>query len=212
MLPASYRWPTPEVLSQLVRHAQGNDAGGVDALLAAIRPALLAFFRQRTDSDVAEDLSQMTLVRVGRAIARIDPERADSYLSAVARNLLRTSYRIRARERQRTTALDATIEVGTEHRADSRAEYAELVTAVHRACLDIPYPALREVALGVLRGYSAAELADRLEISPITVRTRLMRVRAILRHELHAYLVDASEPPNVIASPAGRRKAGMRAV
>jgi DNA-directed RNA polymerase specialized sigma24 family protein len=49
-------------------------------------------------------------------------------------------------------------------------------------------PGLRGVAEGVLRGDSAADVARSLDISPITVRTRLMRVRAILREELAPYL------------------------
>lgn len=187
MLPASYRWPAPDLLSELVRRAK-TDSRAVDSLLAEIRPALHAFFRQRTDSDVAEDLTQQTLMRVAGAVARIDPERADSYLSAIARNLLRTSYRVRARDRSRSASLTEGVDVAVENVADERAEYADLARAVHRACLAIEQPALREIALGVLRGDSAAELADQLDVSPITVRTRLMRVRAVLRKELAAYL------------------------
>ena len=191
MLPASYRWPAPDVLRELVRRAQ-RDSQAVDGLLSAIRPALHAFYRPRTDSDAAEDLTQLALVRIASAVQRIDPERADSYLSAVARNLLRTSYRVRARDRRRTTAMEEGTGVAVEQVANERAELADLARAVHRACLAIDQPALREVALGVLRGESAAELAQQLHVSPITIRTRLMRVRAVLRNELAAYLDDAT--------------------
>ena len=189
MLPASYRWPASGVLSHLVRRAK-DDPRAIDELLATIRPALHAFFRPRTDADAAEDLTQQTLLRVAGAIERIDPERADSYLSAVARNLLRTSYRVRARDRGRLTPLSEGIDAVVETEADRRVEYADLARAVHRACLALEQPALREIALGVLRGDSAAELANQYDISPITVRTRLMRVRAVLRRELADYLDD----------------------
>lgn len=192
MLPASYRWPAPEVLSRLVHNAQAGEGGAVDVLLAAIRPALLTFFRQRTDGDGAEDLTQLTLVRITGAIGHIDPQRADSYLSAVARNLLRTTYRVAARDRRRTTTLDEESEIADEYPSDTRAEYRDLAVAIHRACLAMEHPSLRDVALGVLRGDSAAEIAEQLDISPITVRTRLMRVRAILRRELPAYLSEHS--------------------
>ena len=43
-------------------------------------------------------------------------------------------------------------------------------------------------ALGLLDGESTTQIAAKLQISPITVRTRLMRVRAILRRELRAYV------------------------
>jgi RNA polymerase sigma factor (sigma-70 family) len=189
MLPASYRWPAPDILSGLVRGAK-NDPRGVNALLAAIRPALHAFFRRRTDADAAEDLTQLSLLRIAGAVPRIDPERADSYLTTVARNLLRTSYQVRARELGRTVALTDAIEVAIEKPADQGAEYADLARAVHRACLAIEQPGLREIALGVARGRSAAELANQFDISPITVRTRLLKVRAVLRHQLAAYLDD----------------------
>jgi RNA polymerase sigma factor (sigma-70 family) len=187
MLPASYRWPAPDILSGLVREAK-CDARGVEALLSAIRPALHAFFRRRTDADAAEDLTQLSLLRIAGAVPRIDPERADSYLTTVARNLLRTSYQVRARELGRTVALTEVVEVAIEKPADQRAEYSDLASAVHRACLAIEQPALREIALGVARGESATELANQFDISPITVRTRLMRVRAALRNQLAAYL------------------------
>lgn len=193
MLPA-YRWPAPDALSGLVRRAK-HDPRGVDALLAAIRPALHAFFRQRTDADVAEDLTQLSLLRIAGAVTRIEPERADSYLSTVARNLLRTSYRLRARDRRRTSVLTDAIDVAAEDITDQHAEYDDLASAVERACLAIDQPALRGIALGVLRGHSATELANQFEISPITVRTRLMKVRASLRRQLAVYLdeQDADE-------------------
>jgi RNA polymerase sigma factor (sigma-70 family) len=187
MLPASYRWPAPDTLSALVRDAK-CDPRGVDVLLTTIRPALHSFFRQYTDADAAEDLTQLSLLRITGAVARIEPERADSYLSAVARNLLRTNYRLRARDRRRTSTLTEAVDVADDEVADGRAEYADLADAVERACLDIEQPALRQIALGVLRGRSATELANEFAISPITVRTRLMRIRTSLRRQLAAYL------------------------
>jgi DNA-directed RNA polymerase specialized sigma24 family protein len=50
------------------------------------------------------------------------------------------------------------------------------------------------VVLALLRGQTTAEIAASQGVSPITVRTRLMRARAILRRELPDYL-----PPNGVA-------------
>jgi DNA-directed RNA polymerase specialized sigma24 family protein len=80
------------------------------------------------------------------------------------------------------------IEVAADEVADGSAEYEDLAHAVHDACLRIEQPALRDIALGVLRGYSTSELANEFAISPITVRTRLMRIRTSLRRELAPYL------------------------
>ena len=89
-------WPEAQVLRGLVQEAQRGVPNAVNALLGALRPALVAFFSRRLSNDVAEDLAQGALLRIAGALPRIDPERADSYVSTVARNLLRTAYRRRA--------------------------------------------------------------------------------------------------------------------
>lgn len=184
---ATAQWPSRDTLSKLVREAQGGQASTTEDLLAALRPSLVSFFKRRLSADSAEDLTQRALVRIGGAVGRMDPERADVYISTVARNLLRTAYRVEARDRSRKGQRDPTELESSAFPVDSRVEYAELVRAVHRTCLKMR-PGLREVAEGVLRGDSAADVARTLDISPITVRTRLMRVRAILREELAPYL------------------------
>jgi RNA polymerase sigma factor (sigma-70 family) len=188
MLYASFRWPAAEVLTNLVRSAQAGRAGALDALLQTLRPGLLAFYQQRLSADTAEDLTQLALIRISGAIARIDPERADSYISTVARNVLRSNYRLALRDRARDTDEEILQETADTKTTDARIEYADLVRAIHRTCLTKVQPGLREVALGLLDGESTTQIAAKLQISPITVRTRLMRVRAILRRELRAYV------------------------
>lgn len=191
MQDASFRWPPPDVLAMLVRDAQSGRSD-IGELLAFLRPALVSFFQRRLALDVSEDLAQMACVRIGGAIHRIDPERADSYIATVARNLLRTTYRRHARERSRVDATNPEDLPASALSADWRIEYEELVKAVHRACIEKLQPGLREVALGLLHGETPVEIATALDVSPITVRTRLMRARAILRDELRPYL--ESEP------------------
>lgn len=188
---ATAQWPSGDTLSQLVTHARGGQAAATEALLAYLRPSLLLFFKRRLSADSAEDLTQRALVRIGGAIGRIDPERADVYISTVARNLLRTAYRAEARDRSRKGQSDPSELESRALPVDTRVEYAELLRAVHRACLRMR-PGLREVGEGILRGDSATDIARTLDVSPITVRTRLMRVRAILRAEVAPYLNGSS--------------------
>ena len=184
----SFRWPAADVLARLVRNVHDGEAGAIDRLLAVLRPSLVSFFGQRLSVDVAEDLAQLALIRISGAVERIDPERADAYISTVARNLLRTAYRVNARDRVRGATIDPIDLPGSGQAVDAKVEYQELVRAVHHACLTRMPHGLRDVALGLLHGNSTATIAHDLQISPITVRTRLMRVRAILREELGAYL------------------------
>ena len=187
MQDASFRWPPADVVSRLVRDAQqGRDA--LNTLLVFLRPALLKFFQRRLALDMCEDLTQMALIRISGAIKRIDPERADSYIATVARNLLRTTYRRHARERSRADATIPDELPGCGTSIDRRLEYEDLVRHVHRTSLEKLPPELRDIALGLIQGQTPVEIASALDVNPITVRTRLMRVRGILREALAPYL------------------------
>src|SRR5437899_3847612 len=136
---------------------------------------------------MTEDLTQLALMRIAKAVRRIDPERADSYTITVARNLLRSAYRQRARDLGRYSPVDAEL-ASTISGSDSQAEYEELVLAVHRAVLTkLPRP-LQDIMSRVLDDEPPSQIADELHVSPVTVRTRLMRARWILRRELVAFI------------------------
>jgi RNA polymerase sigma factor (sigma-70 family) len=193
MLHASFTWPPADVLSRLVERARSGLSSDLDALLVALRPPLLAFFQRRQPSDVAEDLTQLALIRISGAVDRIDPQRADSYLSTVARNLLRTAYKVTARDKGRDGASDPADLPTRTSPADSAVEYEDLVRAIHHACVTKLAPGLRDVAVRLLDGDSPADVASALHISPVTVRTRMMRVRRVLRTELVAYVDTSGE-------------------
>ena len=106
MTDSSSAWPASETLGQLVREAQRDGPDALNRLLATLRPALLRFFERRFPSDMTEDLAQLALMRIAKAVRRIDPERADSYTITVARNLLRSAYRQRARDLGRYSPVD----------------------------------------------------------------------------------------------------------
>ncbi len=84
-------------------------------------------------------------------------------------------------------------EIDTTPTADRNAEWREVARAVYRISTVSMPPALREVVLGLLRGETPSETAARLRISPVTVRTRLLRARAILRKELEPYLGSSDD-------------------
>ena len=182
------QWPSPEELAGLLSAARADPENELDSLLARVRPCLLSFFSRRVSVDAAEDLTQSALIRFAGAVPRIDPSRADRYIRTVARNLLRTDYGRRMRERQRTVPSDLGDTVESSDLADRRIEYEELARAVRRASLAELPPELRVLVAGLLHGFTQAELAEQLDLNPSTVRTRLLRARAILRAELRPYL------------------------
>lgn len=99
-------WPPPEELRTLLDRAQHEDAGALERILPALRPPLLAYFAYRLPEDIAEDLTQIALIRMTRAIPRIDPSRADRYVMTIARSLVRTAHRRRSRDTHRCAPPD----------------------------------------------------------------------------------------------------------
>lgn len=188
----SNQWPTTEVVARLVADAQSGSATTVDALLCALRPPLLGFFERRLSRDEAEDLAQAALLRVVRALPTIEPERADRFIVTIACNLVRTAYTRRARDQRRWMPEELADTVERADGADRYAEFQELAREVHRICATEMSAKLQEVMLGLLRGETPEETAARLNLNPVTVRTRLVRARAILRRELRPY-IDAGD-------------------
>jgi len=191
-----------EELTRLVRAAQSGDSTAVDDLLAAIRPSLVGFFARRVPLDAAEDLAQVTLIRVVGALHRIQPERVDSYVARVAQNLLRTANCRRARDRRRFVSAGIGDRVEDPGSADGEAEYRELLSAVRRASVRALPRDLRAIVFALLRGQTTGEIAAAQRVSPITIRTRLLRARALLRRELRSYL-----NPDALATPAAEPEA-----
>lgn len=183
----SSEWPALETIARLVSEAQSGSAASVEALLSTLRPPLVGFFARRLTDDAAEDLAQDALLRITRALPSIDPDRADRFIVTIACNLTRTAYSRRARERGRW-APEEFADTVPATAADRHAEYEELAREVHRICAAELPPGLQVVMLGILRGETPTEIAERLELNPVTVRTRLMRARAIMRRELRPFL------------------------
>ena len=194
-------WPEAPELARLVYEAKQGLPRALDTLLASLRPPLVAFFMPRVPPDVADDLAQLALVRIAGALPRIDPVRADAYVSTVARNLLRTAYRRRAREGRRRGDTDPDQHADSREPVDRQVEYEELARAVHGVIAAKLPLSLADVVRAILRGETPADVARRQGVCPATVRTRLMRARALMRHELRAY---ADLEPRRAASAQGR--------
>lgn len=189
-------WPPPDELRDLLHRAQQEDAQALESLLTALRSPLLEYFAYRLPLDAAEDLAQVALVRITRAIPRIDLMRADRYVITIARNLLRTAYGRRARDAERRAG-DHSVEIAESRIAlDLDLECRDLSDAIMRVAPAVLPPPLASIVLSLLRGETTAEIAAKQKVSPITIRTRLVRARAVLRRELRAYLEPRDKAPH----------------
>jgi RNA polymerase sigma factor (sigma-70 family) len=203
MLQHPSTWPESTRLASLVREAQRSVPGADESLLAALRPSLLGFFSARLPRELAEDLTQNALIRIAGALPRIDPERADAYLATVARNLLRSAHRRRAVEGRRRIEVDLDAIPIDRESVDARVEREELVRMVHAVIRSELPPALAGTVRAILNGSTPSEIAELQGVSPVTVRTRLMRARAILRVAFRRQL-DGAEVELPAAPPRHR--------
>jgi RNA polymerase sigma factor (sigma-70 family) len=205
-------YPDPVTLTKRVRAAQLGDQRAVSALLESLRPAFVAFFERRLPHDEAEDLTQIALLRIANALQRIDPDRASGYVTTVLRNLMRTARKRHVRDESRRSSLDVFLVDARMAPADAQCEFEELARAVYRVAATSLPPALSEIVFGLMRGETTAEIAKQYAVSPVTVRTRLLRARAIMRRELSARLTcdgDMQAKAMVVESKRQRRSAGI---
>ena len=185
-------------LTLLVTAAQQDETRALDRLLSTVRPALFSYFARRVPDDLADDLAQIALIRIVKALPRIDPKRASGFIATIGQNLLRTAFRRQARDARRVAPAITPDELESGVTADQEVDLQDLLDAVMRASSRTLTHELRDVVTALLRGQDRADIAATQGISQITVRTRLMRARVILREEL-------GEAPVIgRGSPAGK--------
>lgn len=182
----TWPWPPDDELTRLFGGAQRGEQGGLDALLARLRVSLVAYLARRIPWDDAEDWAEVGLIRIVRALRAVDPERAAPYVVRVARNLVVSACRSRLREARLSARAAVAYRIKPPVAPDLAAEYDDLIGAVHRTLRTFP-PELRDVVLGTLQDLSQFDIAARQHVHPTTIRTRLLRARALLRRALRPY-------------------------
>ena len=182
-------------LTLLVTAAQQDETRALDRLLSTVRPALFSYFARRVPDDLADDLAQIALIRIVKALPRIDPKRASGFIATIGQNLLRTAFRRQARDARRVAPSITPDELESGLTADHEVDLQDQLDAVIRASSRTLTHELRDVVTALLRGQDRADIAAKQGISQITVRTRLMRARVILREELgEATVISRGSP------------------
>lgn len=199
-------WPDDLELRPLVRKAQQGEPGAIDALLTRLRPLLVEFFEGEVERDAADDLAQDALLRVLRALPKIDSQRAVRYIRRLAQHELWKARSRRARDARRLAPIEVALEIASPDAADEAAGYADLARAVAM----LP-PKLRGCVLEALRGASPGEIAASNGVSPVTIRVNLFRARARLLSALglcakhrQAPRAPNPAPPRLVREGTGR--------
>ena len=155
-------------------------------------------FRMLGNSQLAEDITQETLLKAYRGIARFRGDNLRAWLLRIASNACNDLLRSR-RGRQ-----DLSLELLTEESGDiwassdpspeQEALRRELGREIQRGLLTLPREQRMVLILVDVEGMSYEEAAECAGISPGTLRSRLSRARAKLR----SYLLQKREllPPS----------------
>jgi RNA polymerase sigma factor (sigma-70 family) len=165
---------------ELLAAWRAGDAGAGSRLFRRYFEPLFRFFSTKIDGPV-DDLVQDTFLGCVRGRDRFREEASfKTYLLRIARNRLFDFYKARRREfdPMSTSAADCGASPSTAMRADERR--MQLLAALRRIPLDFQIT----LELYYWEGLAGPELADVLELSDHTVRSRLSRARARLRDEL----------------------------
>lgn len=191
--------------------ARGGDRAAFAALFEAYRPMLAALcWRALGDPHLVEDAVQEAALRALLSLQRLrQPGQFGAWLGGIALNVCRDWLRRRPREAWSWESLVGGYrapEPLTE--APDPAELVvdeEIATRVRSAIADLPPGQRAAVALFYLSGFSLAETAAHLEISPGAVKTRLYKARAGLRLSLADFQEDIVTDTTTIAEPVDVR-------
>jgi RNA polymerase sigma-70 factor (ECF subfamily) len=179
---------TPDVLERL----RAGDTTAFEALVTTYQHRVFAVaYRMLGNRAEAEEAAQEVFLRVYRAIGDFRGDaRLSTWLYAITSRLclsrLGSGARRMAQAREDESALDAL----TSHEADAATalEQREQQAALRRAIAELPEDRKIMVVLRDLQGLSYEEIAETLDLTLGTVRSRLHRARLELKEKLEKLL------------------------
>jgi RNA polymerase sigma-70 factor (ECF subfamily) len=171
---ASTRWDNH---SESANHAEKR----FEALVAAHSTELFRYaYWLSGDRQVAEDLTQETLLRAWKALHKLEnPGAAKGWLYTILR-------RENARRFERNHPLTTELPPDELNPGDRGYDTSTEAFALRRAIKELPEEYREPLLLQVIGGYSQQEIAEQLGISTAGAGTRLFRARRKLRAMLES--------------------------
>ena len=194
--PAGGERPDEAQVAALVRRARDGDAGAFDALVRMFAASMFNLAYRMTNSrEDADDLTQEVFVKLYRTIGQFRGEsRFSTWLYALAANTCRSGLRrLRRIAGAETVRLDANEEEGRPRHSEAvdpgdgpvkGLERREILNAVEAAVAELPEEFRIVVVLRDLQGLSYEEMAEALDCSMGTIKSRLARGRIRVRDRL----------------------------
>jgi len=175
--------PSDETLA--LRSRQG-DLAAFEALARRYQSRVYGYaLRIVGDIHEAEDLTQESLLRAYRSLARFDPtQRFVGWLFGIAAHVCRDCLRRRGRSREHTS--EAAADARSDRTPRDEAADAEERGRVQQAVRSLPIKYREVIVLHYLEEMSYEEVAASLGIRPDAARRRALRAREMLRSRLSA--------------------------
>lgn len=196
---------------ELMVRLQAGESRAFDELVGRHQDALVGFFRRNSrDQQLAEDLAQETLLRVyNQAWDYLPLGRFRSWMFRIARNLL-----IDAVRRQSHDALVKAVRAKSNNENEvlvriagdvasplERAQFRELARLVDGFLDEIPEEQRLTFTLHHFGGLTLAEVAEVMESSLSTTKSRLRLAREKLQEKLQRHGISA--PQEMSVAPDG---------
>ncbi len=179
---------------QLMISLQGGDARAFDELVSRHEDALLRFFfRNSRDQQFAEDLTQETLLRVyNQSWDYLPRGRFRGWMFRIARNLLIDNIRrqshdalVKAVRGRRSNEDDTLSRIAGEFLGpQERANFRELSSLVDELLQELPEDQRQTFILHHFSGLSLSEVAEVMDTTLPTSKSRLRLAREKLREKL----------------------------
>jgi len=166
------------------------------AIHGAYFPKLVAFFMRRCDPALSEDLASVSLNLARQHWNRLsDSDKVESWLFAIARNLLKNHYRDRNRLKRKAEEVPLN---GAALEALSPADNPEDILLTREQCAvvlryiedEMPARMRQCLRLKVVSELSYEEIARRLKIKVGTVKSQVSQARQTLKEHLGSQGLD----------------------
>jgi RNA polymerase sigma-70 factor, ECF subfamily len=183
---SSLRTPFDADSALMMRVREGDEKALAELIDKWKTPLINFFYRSLGSYGPAEDLAQMTFVRIYRSASRYEPRaKFSTFLFHVARRLLINEYRHRQRKPLETVD---PMELPAVSDGDDGRGLAEIEEAFNQAIGNLPEKHATALLLLKQQELSYEEIAEMMDASVGAVKTWIFRARAQLKEELRSVL------------------------
>jgi RNA polymerase sigma-70 factor (ECF subfamily) len=170
-------------LPALIRHVQDGDRHAFGRLVARIEGNIRRWALRLVDEDDADDVTQDVLLLVERRLPQFEARsRFSTWLYRITQNV---ALERRRKDARRARRLEVYVPDGTSEPVD-RVDESALASIVLRYFAELPARQREIFELADLKGLTAAEIAERLDMKPVTVRANLFKARRTIRERMLA--------------------------